>query len=116
MADYYLTRRAASDLREIYQYSVDTWEEVVADTYMDTLFFSLQRIASNPDIGKKRQKRAAPYLMAPVAKHFAVYESIENGIIVVTILHGRRDIEGILNKISRELAKEVEQIKQKLID
>ena len=54
--------------------------------------------------------------MAPVAKHFTVYESIENGIIVVTILHGRRDIEGILNKISRELAKEVEQIKQKLID
>ena len=45
MAKYFLTERAAIHLRDIYDYSVDTWGEDIANAYMAKVIKKLQQIA-----------------------------------------------------------------------
>ena len=107
MAKYFLTERAAIHLRDIYAYSVDTWSDALADAYMAKLIKRLQQIAQAPDRGIQRQHRSSPFLMAPTEKHFAVYKQVEQGIIVAAMLHGTRDIENIIARITPALTEEI---------
>ena len=110
MAKYFLTERAAIHLRDIYDYSVDTWGEDIANAYMAKVIKKLQQIAQAPGRGIQRQHRSSPFLMAPTEKHFAVYKQLEQGIIVAAMLHGTRDIEKVIARITPALAEEINKI------
>lgn len=114
MADVYFTRRAMQDIKSILYYSEEQWGARVARTYLEDVYSALKQTAKSPQRGKLRQRRAAPYLMVPVGKHFAVYEIINSGIIIATILHGRRDIESIIQSLGPELAAEVIQVRKQI--
>ncbi len=110
MANYFLTERAANHLKEIYEYSLENWGEEIATRYMGQVIKRLQKLAANPEEGRNRRKRSTPYLMAPVEKHFAIYKAVDEGIIVVAVLPGMRNIEGIMERIGDALAKEIREI------
>jgi len=111
MASYYLTRRAASDLRNIKQYSVEKWGESVAKTYIKDLYIGFQEIADKPSLGTLRQQRSNPFLMVPIREHFIVFELLNDDIIVLTILHQVRDIEGIILSFEAKFLKDIERLK-----
>ena len=110
MAAFFLTHRAMQDLLEVEEFSLDKWGEQRTEHYMNALYESFSEIAENPDIGKIRQQRSYPFLMAPAEKHFAIYQLTEQGIIIATVLHGRRNIENILDRIGPALAAEIEEM------
>ncbi len=54
-------------------------------------------------------------LMVPTGKHFLVYKTMPQGIIIATILHSRRDIETIVAQISPQLTVEIEKLERKVM-
>jgi toxin ParE1/3/4 len=110
----HVTRRAFNDLEAVSAYSAEHWGRRVAEAYLDELYGALQQIANDPARGAARRHRSHPYLMASIGKHFAIYESTDDGIIVAAILHGRRDVERIIAQLSGALAMEVQIIRDQL--
>ena len=47
-----LTRLAERDIRDILQYTLETWNEQQRDIYAEALTEGIQRIADFPDIGR----------------------------------------------------------------
>jgi toxin ParE1/3/4 len=108
---FHLTRRAALDLRDIYDRSRQHWGKATADGYMADLYAAMGKAAANPDAGVLRQHRAAPFLMVAARQHFVVYDRIPEGIAILTLLHQVRDIESLIDGLSPSFLKEVEKLK-----
>ena len=111
---FFLTRRALNDLKEIYEYSLEQWGEITADTYISRLYDEMRKVANSPETGRIRQDRSYPYLMAPIEKHYAIYKKISGGIIIATILHNMRDIESIMRSITPALTDQVTEIEKRI--
>ena len=110
MAQFELTQRAFSDLIAIEEYSIYKWGVEQTEKYMSDLYDSFKKIAQKPEIGQLRMHRSFPFSMAPTGKHFVVYTSVTDGIIILTILHGRQDIESIIDSMWYKLSQEIRDI------
>lgn len=108
---FHLTRRAALDLRDIYDRSRREWGDATANRYMADIYAAMSKAAANPDAGLLRKHRAAPFLMVPARQHFVVYDRIPQGIAVLTLLHQVRDIESLITNLSPSFLQEVEKLK-----
>lgn len=109
---YQLTRRALLDLHRIYTYSVRFWGQKTADSYIRDIYASFQSIALKPEQGRLRQKRSLPFLMVPAKRHYVVYEVLESKVIVLTVLHQRRDIETVIFAQERKFLAELNSLKR----
>lgn len=96
MKGYVLTRLAASDLDEIWDYlaseSIDA-----ADRVLSAIEKALRGIAQNPEIGHSRQEladRRHKFLL--VYSYLIVYRPQTKPIQVVRILHASRDAQRLL--------------------
>lgn len=112
-ARFFLTRNAALDLRRIHTRSRREWGEEVADRYLADLYAAMRQAAANPEAGRVRQHRSAPFLMVPARQHFVVYDLVPEGIAVLTIQHQVRDIEGLIAEFTPSFQVEVERLKRK---
>ncbi|MCH8311396.1 MAG: type II toxin-antitoxin system RelE/ParE family toxin [Nitrospinae bacterium] len=112
MADYFITRRAALDLQDIYGHSVEKWGERVADEYLETVYGVFELVAKNPELGKLRRKRSGPFLMYPARKHFVIYDTLPEGIIILTLLHQMRKIESIIENLGPSFISEITFLKK----
>jgi plasmid stabilization system protein ParE len=108
-----LTRRAATDLRDIYDLSVERWGVKTARSYIDKLYAAMRSLKAKDDRAKQRKERSIPFSMIPVEKHFIVYEIIDKTPLVITILHQRRNIETIIRNFTPEVLAEIEALRDK---
>ena len=113
MANFFLTRRAQLELLDIEAFSIKKWGEAQTDLYIAELYEAFGYMASNPDVGKVRRDRSFPFYMVSAGRHFAVYKVTEKGIIIATILHSRRNIEGIIQSMAYALTKEIEALEKR---
>jgi len=104
---FHLTRRAALDLRDIYERSRREWGDATANRYMADIYAAMSKAAANPDAGLLRKHRAAPFLMITARQHFVVYDRIPQGIAILTLLHQVRDIESLIANLSPSFLQEV---------
>jgi plasmid stabilization system protein ParE len=111
-ARFFLTRRAAIDLRSIHARSCREWGEEVADRYIADLYAILQKAAANPEMGRLRQHRSAPFLMLPAQRYFVIYDLVPQGIAVLTIQHQARDIETLIAELTPTFLAEVKKLKR----
>lgn len=112
-ATFLLTRTAARDLRRIHARSRREWGEDVADRYLADLYAAMRDAAANPDKGRLRQHRSASVLMIPARRHFAIYDLVPQGIVVLTVQHQVRDIETLIAEMTPAFHAEVERLKRK---
>lgn len=112
-ATFLLTRNAALDLRRIHTNSRREWGEDVADQYLANLYAIMGVAAANPEKGRLRQYRSAPFLMVPARQHFVIYDLVQHGIAVLTVLHQVRDIESLIADLTPAFYAEVERLKRK---
>lgn len=112
-ATFLLTRNAALDLRRIHVRSCREWGEAIADRYLADLYTTMAKIASHPEMGRLRQPRSTPFLMVPARQHFVIYDPVPQGIVVLTVQHQVRDIEGLIADLTPAFHAEVERLKQK---
>jgi len=111
---FLLTRNAALDLRRIHTRSRREWGEDVADQYLGDLYAAMGVAAANPEKGRLRQYRSAPFLMLPARQHFVVYDLVPQGIVVLTVQYQVRDIETLIAELTPTFVTEVERLKQKV--
>ena len=111
-ATFLLTRNAALDLRRIYTRSRGEWGEDVADQYIADLYAAMGVAAADPETGRLRQHRSAPFLMIPARQHFVIYDLVPQGIAVLTVQHQVRDIETLIAELAPAFVTEVERLKR----
>ena len=80
-----LTRNAALDLRRIHTRLRREWGEVVANQFLAELYAAMGMAAANPERGRLRQYRAAPFLMVSARQHFLIYDIVPQGIVGLTV-------------------------------
>jgi plasmid stabilization system protein ParE len=110
-AHFFLTRQAAINLHSIHARSCREWGEEVADRYIADLYAILQKAAANPEMGRLRQHRSAPFLMLPAQRHFVIYDLVPQGIAVLTIQHQVRDIETVIAEMTPIFLAEIKRLK-----
>ena len=111
---FLLTRNAALDLRRIHGRSRREWGEDVADRYIADLYAAMGVAAANPEKGRLRQYRSAPFLMIPARQHFVIYNLVPQGIAVLAIQHQVRDIETLIAELTPAFVTEVERLKRQV--
>ena len=98
MARYELTAPASNDLREILRYTKETWGAEQAIKYSQQLRKALGTLAKTPQIGRKREELASDLRSFQAGSYTVFYKRSDAGIIIVRILHSRRDVENQLDK------------------
>jgi len=84
---------AVADLADIWTYiALDSPDNT--DLFIDRIFRICQQgLASNPRLGRTREE-LSPGLRSLVFESYVIfYHPIPNGVAVVRVLHGMRDIE-----------------------
>lgn len=111
---FWLTRRAARDLRDIHDQSLKQWGEKTARGYIDKLYATMGGLKVEDDRTSPREQRALPFKIVAAEKHFIVYEIAEDVAVVLTLLHQRRDIESILRDLTPDFLAEVAALSKKI--
>jgi toxin ParE1/3/4 len=86
--------RAKADLAEIWDYIADD-SEAQADAFIDTIDLKLRLLAEQPNIGRVRNELAENMRSFPLGRYVIFYLVIPDGIEVVRVLHGARDLDAI---------------------
>lgn len=90
------TRRplAEADIFEIWDYIADDSMEA-ADRWVDQLDEKFQLIATQPMMGRAREELLPGLRSFPSSRYVIFYTPKGDGIDVVRVLHGARDIDAV---------------------
>ncbi|MFO7884054.1 MAG: type II toxin-antitoxin system RelE/ParE family toxin [Desulfobacteraceae bacterium] len=93
MPEYRLTPSAKSDLIEIWHYTAETWGEQQAEKYLQDIEDTLNELAANPGLGRRRPEISPEYYSFPARKHIIFYLNSGPHIDIIGILHGKMDVD-----------------------
>jgi toxin ParE1/3/4 len=88
---YRLTRRAEEDIIEIYLAGIAGFGETQAEKYHAGLVRAFDFIASNPLAARERREVSPPVRLHIHGAHVIAYLARTSDVLVIRILHGRRD-------------------------
>lgn len=88
---------AELDLLEIWDYIADDSLDR-ADEFLDRIEGKLQTLARNPGMGRRREELLPGLQSFPIGNYVVFYREIENGIDVIRVLRGSRDIGEIFRQ------------------
>ncbi|KJV04959.1 type II toxin-antitoxin system RelE/ParE family toxin [Methylocucumis oryzae] len=88
--------RALSDLAEIWDYIADD-SETRADSFVATIDAKFHILAEQPKIGRLRDELAAGLRSFPIGRYVIFYLPFADGVDIVRVLHGSRDIDTIFH-------------------
>ena len=92
MGDYRLSRRAATDLEDIADYTIKQFGVRQARVYRDSLKSCFQRLANNSKMGRKAEQLASGLRRFEHQAHIIFYTLDEGGVYIVRVLHSRVDV------------------------
>lgn len=96
MSSVRLTEPAIQDLEEIYDY-IAMDNIAAAERLKDRLQKRWRAAADNPGIGRKRDEWYQNLRSVREGNYLIIYHQIEDGIEIVRIVHGARDIEALFD-------------------
>lgn len=91
MYELAIQSRARRDLREIWRYTFEKWNETQADAYVFGLYNALLKLKRNPKLGRQRWELGANYRSLAINRHVVFYTVDESVVRVIRLLHGRMD-------------------------
>lgn len=91
------TPRARQDLVDIWSY-VASDSAAAADRLLDEINEKCELIAEFPGMGRRRDELGASLRSFPVGSHVIFYRVREDGIEVIRVLHGARDIPSVFQE------------------
>ncbi len=86
-----LRPKALQDLETIWNYTLDTWSEEQADSYILDLNSGFESLAIHPEKGRACDDIREGYRKYDIGKHIVFYRPTLKGIEIVRILHQRMD-------------------------
>jgi toxin ParE1/3/4 len=96
MAQYVITEPAEEDLREIAFYIADDNIDA-ALSLLDQFTDRFEMLASMPQTGRRRDELEPNLRSFPEGSYVVFYREIDQGIEIIRVLHGSRDIDRIFN-------------------
>ena len=94
--NYQLSRLAEKDLEDIWEYTFANWSLKQADSYIKQIFKQINKICSNPEIGRSIFSIKPNHRIIKVNSHLIVYKIDDSILKIDRIIHERMDIK---NKI-----------------
>jgi len=91
------TSQAETDLLEIWVYIGQESSMETADRVLGTIDQKCQALAEQPGIGRRRDELAPGLQSLPVGSYVVFYRAQDEGIEVIRVLHGARDIDTVFN-------------------
>ena len=93
-----VTRRplAEADILEIWDYIADD-SLTAADRWVDHLDEQFRVLATQPSMGRARDELAPDVRSFPFGRYVIFYMPLDDGIDVVRVLHGARDIDAVFS-------------------
>ncbi len=92
MAAIFKRPRAEADLAEIWDYIAED-SESRTDAFIDTIGKKLALLAKKPSIGRTRDELGENMRSFPVGRYVLYFLPVPDGIDVVRVLHGARDLQ-----------------------
>ncbi|MCE2644658.1 MAG: type II toxin-antitoxin system RelE/ParE family toxin [Burkholderiaceae bacterium] len=93
-----VTRRplAQTDILDIWDFIADD-SVAAADRWVDVLDAQFRVLATQPMMGRAREELAPGVRSFPVGRYVVFFVPLVDGIDVVRVLHGARDIDAMFN-------------------
>jgi toxin ParE1/3/4 len=88
--------RAKTDLVEIWDYVADD-SEAHADAFVEKIDEKFRSLAARPYIGRKRDELGEDLRSFPVGRYVIFYRPLPNGVEIIRVLHGARDLDTIFH-------------------
>jgi toxin ParE1/3/4 len=92
-----IARAANEDLVEIWGYVAQINREAAVGLIKD-FWIKFEILSRNPKIGRIRREFSPDLRSLPIKNYVVFYRPVDNGIEVIRILHGSRDIERIFEE------------------
>ena len=89
--------RAEADLAAIWDYSVATWSEAQAESYLRGLEDTLALLAAHPEMARLRPEFRPPVRLFPYRQHLVVFMAEAGALEVIRVLHARTDWSVLLD-------------------
>lgn len=86
-----VSKRARSDLIEIWLYSFENWGAAQADRYLDELDAGMRDCGAVPERGRRRDEVRPGYWSILVRRHVAFYTVTAETVLIQRVLHGSMD-------------------------
>lgn len=94
---HYLAPGAKSDLDDIWYYiAKESGQTDLADRVIDAIAGRFLTIAMHPHIGRSRDELRPGLRSFPVGDYVIIYRVRDNDVLILHVLHGRRDIGRLL--------------------
>lgn len=87
-----LSAEAIDDIRDLLQYTFETWGEQQVHSYQAIIDKALTTIQTSPNIGHRRPDISPEHRVFPAGQHLIIYRPSENIVYVVRVLQKNRDI------------------------
>jgi toxin ParE1/3/4 len=97
MSQLKFSRRSQRDLNEIWDHIAED-DRGAAERFSAAVRQKCRILAENPRLGRARDELRKGLRSFPVGKFLIFYRPLEDGIEVVRVLHGARDIEAALRR------------------
>lgn len=97
MPSYRLSPQAEADLDDIWTYYARR-DAVEADLFTYQILERCLLLASQPLMGRERPELADGLRSLALGKYVIFYRLHSNGVEIVRILHGSRDLEGLFDE------------------
>jgi toxin ParE1/3/4 len=91
MSQYHVSAAARSDLGEIWFYIAQDDPEA-ADRFIRAIISRFPKLAAMPHLGRKREELSQHLRSFPVRRYVVFYRPHENGVEIVRVIHGARDL------------------------
>ena len=91
MTQYRLTPAAVADLSSIWDFTESRWDPRQAETYVSEIRAAIERIAADPERGRRRDEIREGYRCYSIGSHRIYYLTNAKTVDVIRILHQRMD-------------------------
>ncbi len=92
---YELTELADQDIFEVSIYIGQNRGVTASQRFIDTINQKFQLLADSPKLGRKRPELGSELRSFPSGNYVIFYRPVAEGILVLRVLHGARDITSI---------------------
>jgi len=94
MPEYYLSKKAISDLKDIWNYTCEKWSENQADKYYQMLIDGFDEVFRNPKMGKDYSIIMDDLNGHKAGRHIIFYLETEEGMVeIIRVQHERMDLK-----------------------
>lgn len=97
MSFYFVSPQATQDLAQINDY-LFAGDPEVADRFLSNITQKFELLANFPNMGRRRDELSSSLRSFPVDDYLIFYRLIEDGIEVVRVVSGYRDLDTLFDQ------------------